>query len=249
MVLNFAIIDIIKETKNTTSLILKEITNQINNFYAGQYLTFLINEENSIVKRSYSISSSPLVLPLIRITIKKNQNFPSYTNFVDYLKIGDILVSEPVNGNFYVDPFITNNNNYLFISGGSGITPPFSMISTILETEINSQVILLNQNRNENSIIFYNELKKLSIKFIDNFKLINILSKPIEKWDGLAGRITFELLEKFYLENRQFINNCDIYVCGPGGLIDTVYNVFNYYEVDNYRIHKEVYNLKKTTVI
>ena len=103
-------------------------------YQAGQYLTLrtIINGEE--IRRSYSLCSSPLQNEW-RIAIKKNTGgvFSTYAN--EKLKAGDSIDVMPPVGKFITTIHSANQKKYLAIAAGSGITPVFSIIQTILEAE------------------------------------------------------------------------------------------------------------------
>lgn len=238
---------IIKETPDTFSFLLNDINNVIDNFYPGQYITLNIKHNDELIKRSYSISSTNVELPFIRITIKHNKNNPYYTQFSENLIVGDVLDVEYPNGEFCLDIETMNNKNLLFIAGGSGITPIISMTYSVLQKAENGKAILLYQNRDEQNIIFYDEIKKLKHAYDKRFNYSVVLSKPKDESYIPKGRINDEFLTKFYANNLNFMKKAEIYVCGPEGLIETTYSTFQKLNFDTSKIHREIY--KKLTVV
>ncbi len=232
---------IVKETPDTFSYLLKDINNLIDGFLPGQYITLNIKESDKLIKRSYSISSSNNDLPLIRITIKQNKNNPSYTQFSENLSIGDVLDVDYPSGEFCLDINKTENKNFLFIAGGSGITPIISMIYSALQKNDNSKIYLLYQNRDEQNIIFSEEIKKLKNNYDDRFNFSIVLSRPINITCQFTGRIDDEYLTKFYANNFNFMQKAEIYACGPEGLIETTFSTFPKLNFDKNKIHREIY--------
>ena len=243
MNIDLLIVDIIEETNNTRSFILKDINSKIITFTPGQYITLKLRFEGETLVRSYSISSIPEMLPLLRITIKHNYNSPSYTEFSQTLRIGDIITAETIEGNFYISEkeFI---NSYLFIAAGSGITPIISMINSLLMKSNNIKVKLLYQNRNEELVIFYDEIIKLSKKH-ENFDVEFYFSKPLKLDKESAKRINPDILSVYYLKNREVLNNSEIFVCGPNQLIDMVFSTFKEFGFRENRLHREIFEKKE----
>ncbi len=92
-ILNFEIKDIIKETGDTFSFILREKDNKEYVFQPGRFLTFIFNIDDEKVRRGYSISSTPLDLPNLRITIKKvKDGFASYKLLSRMKKLNKVTV-------------------------------------------------------------------------------------------------------------------------------------------------------------
>lgn len=239
MKIKLKIVDIIEETLNTKSFILEDIERKITNFKAGQYITLVINFNGETIKRSYSISSMPNMLPLLRITIKQNYVNPEYTSFSEFLRVGDILTAEPIEGYFYITQK-PNIKNYIFFAAGSGITPIITIIKDILNKRKDINVHLYYQNRNEDSIIFYNELVNL-LKKHDNFTMDCFFSRPIDNAKHEPQRINPDIITKLYLKNRQIINNSEIFVCGPNNFIEMIFSTFKGLGVSEEYLFREIY--------
>lgn len=242
--ITFTVKKVIKETPDSLSLILNTKNGEEINFKPGQFLTFLLEDEHGEeVRRGYSISSSPDLLPDLRVTIKEVSEGSTKRLLLDTIKEGDEIKSLPPLGNFTVNINPVNRNEYVLFGAGSGITPLISMIHSVLPNEPNSKVYLFYGNRNEESIIFENEFKELKEKFPGNFFLEHTLSKPIGDWSGLKGRITrertIEFLAKYFGDNK--LNNKDYYLCGPEEMMKSIIDLLKEKEVDSGKIHREIY--------
>ncbi len=242
---NLEIKKIIKETKDTVSLILQSTNGKPDSFLPGQFLTFLFNENGTEVRRSYSISSSPIDLPYLRVTIKKVHQYSTSTHCIDEAQVGQILKSLPPLGNFTITPNIESARSFVLFGAGSGITPLFSMIKTILFSENKSNIILIYGNRNEESIIFKNEIEQLQKKYFGRFEVIHVISQPDSQWKGYQGRITNDLAYKL-LTSLKNINHAEAnyYLCGPGGMMDNVISALNELKIDQNKIHRENFEVK-----
>ena len=96
-----------------------------------------------------------------------------------------------------------------------------------------SYVYLLYGNRNEDSIIFKSELDELAKKYEGQFVVENTLSSPKKSksgffskakitWEGKVGRIDSNACSVFLDENKSIHKDTEYFICGPGGMIDTV---------------------------
>src|SRR6056300_1169770 len=104
------------------------------------------------------------------------------------LKEGDIIDVMPPMGKFILEPNSSATNHYFMFGGGSGITPLISIIKTALLTEPNSKCYLFYANRNEESIIFREELDALEEN--PNLKIFYSLDEPNADWSGHSGYLT-----------------------------------------------------------
>jgi len=190
-----------KETKDTVSVYFQK-PNSFDSYFAGQYLNLKIKLANKTYYRIFSISSSPND-DYLRVTIKLNGPVSHY--FFNDAKQGDSVESLLPSGDFYLDTNKDNSNNYLMIAGGSGITPVFSIIKTLLIQKPETKISLFYANKDPENIIFQDELKQLE-KSYNNFEIINFISGQ--------KRIDKTIITDFINKNKDF--KC--YICGPLGL-------------------------------
>ncbi len=208
-------------------------------FTQGQSLTVKTGINNSEVRRTYSICSSPFDNEL-RVAVKKVESglFSGYAN--EQLKKGDVLdVMQPV-GKFYTELSPSNKKNYLAFAAGSGITPILSIIKTTLLTEPQSSFTLVFGNKNKNSIIFKDELEALKDKFINRFRMVHILSRERTEAPINSGRINKEKLTAL----SKLVNYAatdEFFVCGPEEMIFTVKDFLEEQGVDKKKIHFELF--------
>eukprot|EP00210_Caulerpa_lentillifera_P000497 g480.t1 len=103
------------------------------------------------------------------------------------------------------------------IGGGSGITPLWQVIeSVLLDPEDPTKICLVYQNRNEEDILLRDRIDAFAADHPERFKVVYILSKPSASWTGLRGRMNVEILAAVLppaTAPRSFIM-----VCGPPGM-------------------------------
>ena len=103
------------------------------------------------------------------------------------------------------------------IGGGSGITPLWQVIDGLLrDPEDATQISLLYQNRFQEDILLRDELDAFAAEYPSRFKVIYILSKPPDDWEGLSGRLDAAILSSHL--PRPDIPGSFIMICGPPGL-------------------------------
>jgi ring-1,2-phenylacetyl-CoA epoxidase subunit PaaE len=206
-------------------------------FIPGQNVT--IKTPLDEIRRSYSICTSPLENEL-RIAVKKVNNgvFSSFAN--DKLKKGDVLEVLPPTGTFHTEIKATNKNEYVFFAAGSGITPVISIIKTILNTEVQSNVSLIYGNKNVPSIIFKEELEALKDKHLERFRIYHILSR--EKTDSVFNYGRIDLEKCHQLSKLIRLNSVDeFFICGPEQMIFTVKDFLQNSGINPEKIHFELF--------
>lgn len=196
-------------------------------YYPGQHLVikFRINGEEA--RRSYSLNSSPYFDNSLQVTVKKIKDglVSNYVN--DKLEVGTVLDVMLPQGRFYADVQKDDYKSYFLFAAGSGITPIFSILKSILHASPKSKVCLLYGNTNQDTIIFREELAALEDKFPERLKVIHTLSNAKvwmswEQWKGRKGRIDTESIEWFITENPPIAQSTEYYICGPGKMNTSV---------------------------
>lgn len=219
------------ETPDTVSVSF-EVSDNLKPIYQytqGQYLTLKFELNGKEERRAYSMSSSPLESDLT-VTVKKVHKGLVSNHIANHLKIGDSIEVMPPQGRFFTPLDETNRKHYYMIAAGSGITPIISIIKTIMEKEPQSIVNLLYGNRNEESIIFKQQLDELQTRYANQLYVEHILSQPKREksgglfgvfqkgtlnWDGKIGRISKGELEKWLDENPPVHKQKEFFICGP----------------------------------
>jgi ring-1,2-phenylacetyl-CoA epoxidase subunit PaaE len=206
----------------------------------GQYLTFRRQFDGEEVRRSYSISSSPLDREW-QVAIKKvpEGRFSAYAN--ERLREGEELEVMPPMGRFFTELHPEQAKLYVAFAAGSGITPIFSIVKTILRAEPQSQVYLIYGNRGRNSIIFKEAIEGLKNKYLDRLSVYHILSREQGDTDLLFGRIDKQKTQLFLQKiiPPQEIDEC--FICGPEKMIFGVREALQEAGVDQKKIHFELF--------
>jgi ring-1,2-phenylacetyl-CoA epoxidase subunit PaaE len=228
---------IIKETEDTFSFIFDTNDQNDFSFEPGQFLTLVFEKENNLeLRRSFSISSSPAELPMLRITIKSVDS--EFGSICKTLKIGDKVRTFPPVGNFVIGKNFNSEKLFVFIGAGSGITPLISKINYLLRATQN-KIFLLYGNRTEKDIIFNDELSILQNEFGERFTIIHTLSQPSENWEFAKGRISPEVLKSYISPLIEQFKDIEYHICGPQLLMKNTISVLNDLGVKNESIKKE----------
>ena len=209
-------------------------------FLPGQYLTLEADIKGEAVRRSYSLCSSPLDGEL-RVAIKEVEGgqFSTYAN--SQLTVGAEMRVMTPDGNFLVNLNENESHNYVGFAAGSGVTPIFSIIKSVLEVEPNSTFTLFYGNKTTLSVIFRDKLDGLKNKYMNRLEVHHVLSREDQGSDFLKGRIDGQkcqsFSEKFF--DAQKVNG--FYLCGPEGMINEVSETLKGLDVPKERIHFELF--------
>lgn len=239
-----------KELEDTVSIVFSIPEELKSNFAykAGQYLTIEHTIQGENLRRSYSLCSSPETDSDWRIAVKQVEGGRMSGFLCNVAKAGDKLkISEP-EGSFTIEHNTNTARSYVFFAAGSGITPIISLIKSTLVLEKNSLCTLFFANRNEDLVLFDNELKALLREHPNRFKAVYLFSKPINVnlfTDEEKGYLTGRLDPKKTLTLLRLHVDLSVdpvfYMCGPEGFMKAVEGALESVRVENSRIVREYF--------
>ncbi len=216
----------IQETPDAVSLVL-EIPEPLKKQYsysAGQFVTFFLTVNGERINRSYSLSSSPLVDNEFKVTIKTVPNGRGSNFLCNDVKEGDVLLTTPPAGQFFKPSLEPRGTHYFLFAAGSGITPVYSIMKTVLKASSMNHVTLVFCNRNQESIIYREELDQWTKEFATRMDVIHNLTKPTGEWAGKSGRIARGLISEVVDMPSSGPTAREYYLCGPSEFMHTVKN-------------------------
>ncbi|MEM8528448.1 MAG: ferredoxin--NADP reductase [Bacteroidota bacterium] len=231
-------------------------------YTSGQYLTLKFKLKGLDVRRAYSMSSSPIEEELA-VTVKQVDGGLVSTHINQNLKAGDQVEVMPPEGRFVVKSDPAASKTYYLIGAGSGITPFLSIIKTVLEKEPKSSIFLLYGNRNEDTIIFEEKLKRLEQKYSGQLTVEHILSQPKKEkgkglsglfskgkitWEGKVGRIDAKVIQDFLAKNPKRSQEAEYYLCGPGGMLEIAQKTLEGQGIAKDHIHVEYFTTADSNV-
>lgn len=230
--------EIVRETADAITIYFENSEEKKIEYKPGQFLTFIIQSDGEEIRRAYSLCTSPFIDSNLGVTVKRvpGGKISNYLN--QSLQVGDVIqVMQPI-GNFTVEFNSDNERHLIFIGGGSGITPLMSLIKSTLLLEPKSKVSLIYANRDNNSIIFKNELDKLKDKYPVRFTVVHALEKHSFFWRGISGYLTKKNIEET-LRKLPSLPGTEFFVCGPEPLMKVTVESLLSLKVPKEKIHKE----------
>ena len=243
MFYSLKILNVQKETPNSISVefeVPKKIQNHFS-FKAGQFLTLKKKISNEDIKRSYSICSTPNS-GKFKVVIKQIPNGKFSTYALNNLKMGDFIDVAKPSGNFFLTPHPKTKKSYTLIAAGSGITPIFSILKTILSEEPNSNVKLFYGNKSPELTIFRQEIEKISKIYSKNLTVHFIYTQIKNKSRFHCGRIEGEKIKKIFTKMAPISLTDEIFICGPQEMTSGIYNLItNNFNFDPSSIHYELF--------
>ena len=208
----------------------------------GQHITLRFHLHGQEVRRSYTISSAPCSGEPLRITVKRVKDGLVSNHINDTIKAGDEIEVMPPFGGFCLDPEGKARRTYYFFGAGSGITPLYAMLYSVLLDEPHSFAYLLYGNASEKSIIFQQKLAELAAAYPNRLVVRHMLSdqswfSSLQPWR--SGRVDADAIQAFIGENPPLAHDAQYYVCGPGTMNASVKAALRNIDVPLARIHSE----------
>jgi ferredoxin-NADP reductase len=206
------IVNIVTETKAAKTFVLQPLNGWQPQYKAGQFITLLFNTMHGEKRRSYSISSSVLLNEPLCITIKKMDNGEFSRLMLAHAKVGDVLLSSGISGFFLLPDNDNEAEQFFFLAAGSGITPCYSLIKTLLHTT-NKNIVLIYSNKNEDETLFFKQLQLLQNNFSSRFTIHFLFSNKINVYESrLSNWLLQQLLDKYLAVPKE---KALFYLCGP----------------------------------
>ena len=211
---------------------------------AGQHLTLQFQIQGEEVRRTYSISEAPLPNAALRVTVKRVQNglISNYIN--DNIVSGNVINVTPPFGSFCFEPDVRARRTCYFFAAGSGITPIYAMIKTLLAAEPYSVAYLVYGNADLHSTIFSTALTNLEEASEGRLIVRTVLSRSSFWSFGTCwrrGRIDATVVAQFITEHPPEAQDTQYFICGPGGMNTTVRTALRNLDVPDNRIRLESY--------
>lgn len=182
-------------------------------FQAGQYLTLLYPYQQNEIRRSYSITSSPALEEPLAIGVKRIQNGVFSRYLVDDVRIGDRLLTTGAGGFFTLPQELRPYKQIFFFAAGSGITPVFSLLKTILYAHPQLTVVLIYSNSSPESTMFLEPLQLLAQEFSERLQIEFLFSNVKSLAKARLYRDLLRQLVKQYARAEPQELLC--YLCGP----------------------------------
>ena len=219
--------EVISETHDACSLVFA-VPPELSGEFAyrpGQFLTVRIPQggEDSVA-RCYSLSSSPHTGDRHTITVKRVDDGYASNWLADNVTAGTVLDLLPPAGTFTPQSL---EGDFLMFAGGSGITPVMSIVKSAL-TRGRGRVTLIYTNRDERSVIFSQELRRLAAGAGNRLLVLHWL-------DSLQGPPTAAAMAALA---RPFASR-EVFLCGPDPYMAVVRQALAQLGVPAQRIHIE----------
>lgn len=238
---------IIEETSDTKSFVLEPEDGEAISYKSGQFITFIFKSlSGEEVRRSYSLSSSPELNDPLTITVKRIQN-GEYSRYLhDKLRVGDRLYTIGASGFFVLPEKPEAFKQFVFLAAGSGITPIYAIIKTLVRLHPSIQILLIYSNSANHNAIFASQLSELEKTFPQTLTIDFLFSRAA---NAFTSRLTPESL-KLFLRMHQvpLTGEAIFYICGPADYMRMITYHLTTAGVHASRIKKEIFHIQHPKV-
>lgn len=231
-----------EETPDVKTFVLAPKDPCVFRYQPGQFLTLDLSIGGESINRCYTIASAPTRPHTISITVKRVPGGPVSNFLHDNIRVGSVLHAVGPMGDFscFAQGTPSPAPKYLFLSGGSGITPLMSMARSFHDLAEPRDLVFVHAARSPVDIVFRNELELMARNQPGSFRFAPICEadSPREPWHGLRGRLNLGLLNHIAPDYKER----EIFVCGPSPFMAAVREMLKTAGFDMSRHHEESFD-------
>ena len=208
-------------------------------FSPGQFLNLHVMLDGAVVKRSYTIASSPSQRDFIELTVKREASGRVSPFLHDRVTVGQTIEASGPGGLFTFDGSAARS--IVLIGGGVGITPLMSVLRYLTDHAWPGRIVLLYACRTTDDFIFRDELEYLQRRH-DNLQVVATMTRGRgQTWMGQEGYPTAARIRDAVPD----IAAQRVHVCGPPAMMDAVLAMLNDLGVPRSQIHVEKFGPDK----
>jgi glycine betaine catabolism B len=209
----------------------------------GQFVTLQLEIGGRPVSRCYTISSPPTRPHLLGITVKRQPGGLVSNWLHDTMAPGKPISAEGPFGVFTIARH--SSAKYLFLSGGSGITPVMSMTRTLYDLGSDADVVFVHSARTPSDIIFRRELDMIA-STVPTVHIFHVCERdsPREPWGGLRGFLSEGVLRLLAPDLAERV----VFCCGPAPYMAAVRRMLVEAGFDMQNYHEESFSFEDLTM-
>ncbi len=227
--------DIREESDRCWTVTLEAIGHQGFEFYPGQLAWLILGQSPyHFEDHPFTMSSSATKTNPLSFTIKE---LGDYTSRIKDFPINSIAYVDGPYGSFTIDYF-PDAKGAVFIAGGIGITPMISMLRTLADRKDERPFLLFYGIQKEEDLAFGEDLKRLEERM--NLKVVIVVARPSESWQGATGFVDQKLLDKHLPEDRKEL---EYFFCGPPPMKKAIDDSLRSLSIPYWKIHSELFEL------
>ncbi len=234
--------EVIPERGETSTIVLEQQNGNGFHFEPGQFAWIMAGKSPfAITQHPFSISSSAEQPDRVTLSVKSAGDF---TSSIAALKPGATVYLDGPHGAFTIDRH--EGPGFVFIGAGVGVTPLMSMLRTLADRKDVRPCYLFLGNRNQESITFREEIEALKSRL--DLKVIHVLSRPDEGWEGEKGHIDASVVSRGLTgeDHRRLPPRCQrlvYFICGPEAMMDAAEHALAQLGAPAENVHSERFGM------
>lgn len=191
---------------------LRPLGGSVWSFIPGQFvfIHILDENENSVVKKPFSIASAPGG-NFLEFCIKLIHG--NFTGKLELLREGAVLGVEKPAGHFTFG----GAEKAGFIAGGTGIAPIISILRHIADRQIKGEFVFFYSSKTAANMLYADELDELQRKN-SAIRVVNTVTADPAGWKGETGRIDSKMIGKYLPDAKSF----SWWICGPTEMVKSM---------------------------
>ena len=242
--LTLTVVALTQETPDAVTIHMEAPGRQTIASAPGQFLTLILpcGPGGKKERRAYSLSSTPSEAPRLSVTVKRVTGGLVSNYLLDTVRVGQQLEAMAPLGNFTLSTNPGAARSLVLVGAGSGITPLMSMLKAALRDEPRSQVLLVYGNRNEESVIFAEQLRQLEAQSGGRLQIEHVYSQPTGPvaTHQHTGRLNRTMLLRILEQRHQMPPaQAEYFLCGPDGMMAEARSALELLGVPESRIRRE----------
>lgn len=232
----YIVTEVREEYGQSWSLYLKPEGHNGFRYQAGQFAWITVESPFIFRENPFSFSSSgDREDNQVGFTIKELGDF---TSTIKDLKPGDTVYVDGPYGTFNLDEHY--DERLVLIAGGIGSAPVLSILRTMRDRGRDLPVVFFYGNPTWDTVIFREELAELEKQI--PLKVVHVLERPPENWEGETGFIRAEVLTKHLPEDYKEWEYI-FFLCGPMPMIEAVEGALGSLNVRSSKVFSEKYEM------
>ena len=214
-------------------------------YQSGQYLT-LVHPADYSIRRSYSITSAPVLEEDLSIGVKRMENGIFSRWLIDRVAVGDTIVTTGAAGFFTLPEDIEQYTQIFFFAAGNGITPIYSLLKTAVYRYLHLSVTLIYSNHSLQESMFYTALTRLQSQFPDTLQIEFIFSSDKDIYRAhLHKDLLYSFLDRYAKHTWE---ETLFYICGPENYMRMCTYALQEMRVPANHIKKEDFSIRPPAV-
>ena len=189
-------------------------------YLPGQFITLELEVDGRRINRCYTLSSTPTRPDLVSITVKRVPGGMVSNWLHDHLRAGMALgVMGPSGAFSCFSCFSAPAQRYLFVSGGSGVTPLMSMTRALHDLGSDADIVFVHCARTPADLLVPEELSMMA-RNMAHLRLAMVCEHHTHgsNYAGHLGRLDLHRLAHIAPDFLQR----DVYTCGPAPFMGAV---------------------------